>query len=101
VEILYKIQSYTTMPRTSRFKIVRPTNELEMIEADLQSILRSGVGMLLCLIKHSRQDIANVVRELAKCMDGATLSAYKKILSVIRFVLDTQLFCLKNGNKQR
>jgi hypothetical protein len=74
---------------------VRPTNQLEGIKADLQSKFRSGVGMLIYLIKHSRPNIATVVRELAKCMNGATLATYKEMFRVIRFVPDTQLFCLK------
>jgi hypothetical protein len=75
---------------------VRPTDELEVIKANLQSRLRSGVGMLLYSIKHSRLDIANVV----KYMDDATLAAYKDILQVIRFVYDTQLFCEKMEPKK-
>jgi hypothetical protein len=51
--------------------------------------------MLLYLIKHSRPDIENVLRELSKCMDGAILAGYKEMLIVIRFVFYTQLFCLK------
>jgi hypothetical protein len=47
--------------------------------------------MLFYLIKYSRQDLANVVRELSKCMDGASLAAYKEMQRVIEFVLDTQL----------
>jgi hypothetical protein len=57
---------------------VRPKNELEVIEADLHSRFRPGLGMLLYSIKHLRPDIANVVRELDKCMDGTTLVAYKE-----------------------
>jgi hypothetical protein len=53
------------------------------------------VGILLYLIKYSRPDIANLVRKLDKCIDGATLAAYKEMLRVIRFLLDTKLFCLK------
>jgi hypothetical protein len=79
---------------------VRPTDELEVIKANLQSRLRSGVGMLLYSIKHSRLDIANVVRKLVKYMDDATLAAYKDILQVIRFVYDTQLFCEKMEPKK-
>jgi hypothetical protein len=85
------MQSYTT-PGTPQFKIVRLTNELEVIDPDLQLRFKSGVGMLLYLIKHSRPDIANVVRDLDKCMDGLTFAAYKYMLRVIRFVLDTQFF---------
>jgi hypothetical protein len=53
------------------------------------------VGFLLYFIEHSRPDIENVVREIVKCMYGATLEAYKEMLRVIRFVLNTQLLCLK------
>jgi hypothetical protein len=71
-----------------------PTNELEVIEVNLQSRFISGLGILLYLIKHSRADIANVHRELAKCIDGETLAVFKEILIVIRFVVEPQLFCL-------
>jgi hypothetical protein len=86
------LSDYDT-PGTPRFKIVRPTDETEKIDGNLQSKYRSGVGMLLDLIKYSRPDLANVVRELSKCMDGANISAYKEILRVVKFVLDT----MKNG----
>jgi hypothetical protein len=74
---------------------VRPTNELEVMKANLHSRFRSDVGLLLYLISHSRQDIASVLRDLSKCMDGTTLASYKEMLRVIRFVLDTKLLCLK------
>ena len=51
--------------------------------------------MLLCLTKYSRPDISNVVRELSKCMDGATIGTYLELLRVIKFVLDTKNFGLK------
>jgi hypothetical protein len=61
----------------------------------MQTKYRSGVGILLYLIKYSRPDLANVVRELSKCMDGASLAAYKEMQRVIKFVLDTRMHCLK------
>jgi hypothetical protein len=75
-------QSYTTPG----------TKEVEVVETNLQSRSRSGVGMLLYLIKKSILEIENLVRELDKCMDGATLAACKEMLRVIRFLLDTQFF---------
>ena len=48
-------------PGTPRFKIVRSNEDIERIELEKQSRYRSGVGMLLYLIKYSRLDIANVV----------------------------------------
>ena len=44
--------------------------------------------MLLYLTKYSRPDISNVVRELSKCMDGATIGTYLELLRVIKFVFD-------------
>jgi hypothetical protein len=51
--------------------------------------------MLLYLIKHLRPDLANVVRELSKYMDGVSLAAYREKQKVTKFVLDTKLYCLK------
>ena len=62
-------------PGTPRLKIIRPDKDSELIDVELQGRYCSGVGMLLYLIKFSRPDISNVVRELSKCMDGATIHA--------------------------
>ena len=43
--------------------------------------------MILYLIKYSRPDLANVVRELSKCMDGASLAAHRERKRVNKFVL--------------
>jgi hypothetical protein len=94
------VECKATPTGTPSFKIASPKSELEGIEADMQSRYRSGVGTLLYLIKHSRPDIANVVRELSKCMDGATLAASREMLRVIRFILDTKLFFLKMEPKK-
>ena len=51
---------------------------MDKIDSVMQSKYRSGVCMLLHLIKYSRHDLANVVRELSKCMDGASLAANKE-----------------------
>jgi hypothetical protein len=82
-------------PGTSRFKIVRATDKTEKIDGNLQSKYLPCMGMLLYLIEYSRPDLANVVRELSKCMDGANLAAYKEMLRVVKFVLDTEDYCLK------
>ena len=71
---------------TPRFKIVRP-------EQNGQD--KSAVSMLSYLIKYLRPDFTNVVRELSKCMDVASLAAYREMQRVIKFVLDTKLYCLK------
>ena len=82
-------------PGTPRFKIQRPTEGMDQLDEEHQKKYRSGVGMLLYLTKYSRPDISNVVRELSKCMDGATWGAYLEMLRVIKFVIDTKTFGLK------
>mmetsp|Transcript_12501 Transcript_12501/g.19266 ORF Transcript_12501/g.19266 Transcript_12501/m.19266 type:complete len:196 (-) Transcript_12501:300-887(-) len=56
---------------------------------------RSGVGMLLNLVKHSRPDIANPVRELSKCMTVAFEVQYKEMLRAMQWVQQTATFGLK------
>jgi hypothetical protein len=74
---------------------MRPTDKTEKIDGNLQSKYRSSMVMLLYLIKYSRTDSANMVREFSKYMDGANLAAYKEMLRVVKFVLDTKDYCLK------
>lgn len=46
--------------------------------------------MLLYLVKHSRPDLSNAVRELTKVMDGATVEHMKLALKCVQFVLNTR-----------
>jgi hypothetical protein len=47
------------------------------------------------LSQHSRPDISNVVRELTKCLDGATPEAFREMLRVIKYVIDTSTLGFK------
>ena len=47
------------------------------------------------LVKHSRPDIVNAVRELSKVADGATEAHWKALLQVIKYVLSTENYGLK------
>jgi hypothetical protein len=58
--------------------------------------MRSGVGMLLYLVKHSRPDTVNAVRELTKCMNKGTAVSHKEMLRVVKFVLHTKDLGLKS-----
>jgi hypothetical protein len=60
-----------------------------------QTKYRSGVGMLLYLVKHSRLDISNAVRELTKVLDGAANAHWKSLIHTVKFVLDTKLYALR------
>jgi hypothetical protein len=74
-------------PMAPQNMVIRPKEEDKIINNANQTLYRSGVGMLLYLVKHSRRpDLGNAVRELAKVMDGATQEHWKMLLRVIKYV---------------
>ena len=60
-----------------------------------QTRYRSAVGMMLYLVKFSRPDIANSVRELTKAMDCANETHYKAMTRVLKYVMTTRDLGLK------
>ena len=65
--------------------IMRPHEGDNLISPHQQTIFRSGVGMLLYLVKHSRPDISNAVRELSKVADGATMGHWKALMRTSKY----------------
>jgi hypothetical protein len=66
---------------------MRPVKDQEpTLYFEKQQQYRSGVGMLMYLVKHSRPDIANATRELTKVLDGATEAHWKAMMRIIKFV---------------
>ena len=62
----------------------------EKISVEDQRIFWSDEGMFLYLVKHSRPDIANATRELSKANDGANPAAYKELLCMIKYIIETE-----------
>ena len=60
------------------------------LPTEMQKSFRSGIGMLLWLMKHSRPDISNATREGSKVMDRATQGDYKYMLRIVKYVLETK-----------
>ncbi len=87
------LQTYAT-PRTPGLHMVRPSIITEEMTARMP-LYQSAVGTLLFLLKHSRPDLANSIRELSKVLDCHTEAALKELNRVIRFVLDTKDYGLK------
>ena len=80
-------------------------NEKDLkIDNKKQALYCLAIDMLSYLMKHSRPDIANAVREHLRMMDGATPKHYKTLLQLIKYVIDTKNHTLKlkftrdNGN---
>jgi hypothetical protein len=70
--------------------VIRPSDDDEKLNPTQQHEFRSGVGMLLYLVKHSRPDLSNAVRELSEVMDGATPEHMSMLCQLIKFVLSTK-----------
>ena len=78
------------MPLGTNNRVTRPKDEETLISSDAQTRYRSGVGMLLYLVKYSRPDLSNAVRELSKVNNGATPKHVKSLVRVVKFALDTR-----------
>ena len=92
---LMKTERVYKTPAAPKSVVSRPLQGEAVISIGNQSLYRSGVGMLLYLIKHSRPDLSNAVRELTKVLDGATIAQWKAMIRVIKFVFDTEKHSLR------
>jgi hypothetical protein len=71
------------------------------LEKEKQEKYQSGVRIILWLMKHSRPDISNAVREASKVIDGATRKHWKYFLRMIKYALEKKekklCYTLKKG----
>jgi hypothetical protein len=65
-------------------------SETALVDSKMQSRYRSGTGKLLHLMKWSRPDILNSVRELSRFMTGATAAHLSAMYRVMKFCLATK-----------
>ena len=93
-EMVEDMKTYVT-PGTPTLSLIKPEDDSGKLSEEEQKIYRSGTGTLLYLVKHSRPDIANPVRELSKAMDGASHAHMKEMKRIIKNVLDTKEHGLK------
>ena len=92
-DLIKGIQSYKT-PSAPGGTVIQNHGE-PVVDEERHKIYRSGVGMLLYLVKHSRPDIANGVRELSKALVGPSEAAYKDMLRMVKFVLEIKNLAMK------
>ena len=81
-------------PMKPNYTVMRPTEEDDLISSIDQKKYRSGVGSLNYLVKHTRPDLSNAVRELSKVLDGATEQHMRDMYRAIKYVLDTRKYGL-------
>jgi len=87
---MLKGQQITETPSTPGFHVVRNIPEAVYISDHNQKLYRSGVGMLLFLVKHTQPDLLTSTRELSKVMDKATERHMKELCRVIKYAIDTK-----------
>ena len=76
------LRKYLT-PGTPGMRQVREEQITLRLDKVKHARYRSGVGMLLYLVKHSRPDIENCVRELSKVLDGPSDVSYREMLRCV------------------
>jgi hypothetical protein len=79
-----------SIPLSPGVTVERPIEGDDMLDQNDQRDFRSDVGILLYLVKLSRPDLSNAVRELSKVMDGATEVHMNMLHRLVRFVLETR-----------
>ncbi|KAG7353397.1 reverse transcriptase RNA-dependent DNA polymerase [Nitzschia inconspicua] len=77
------------IPMGQGVMIRRHRENEEVLTQTNQTRYRSGTGMLLYLVKHSRPDLSNATRELSKVMDGASEKDKELMLKTVKFVITT------------
>jgi hypothetical protein len=77
-------------PMSAGTSVMIPSDADDKLDPTAQRECRSGVGMLLYMVKHSRPDLSNAVRELSKVMDAATKNHKTMLLRLIKFVIQTK-----------
>ena len=66
----------------------------KLLNNDMSSTYRSGVGKLLYLIKLSRPELASAVRELSKFTDYSTINHFQSMHRAMRYLIDTKHYVL-------
>lgn len=99
-DLVKNIQSYKTpgTPGAGILKLNATGPHLKIAKED-HVMCRSGAGMLLCLLEHSRPDIGNAVGKLTKVLDEPMRAVVKEMKPVIKFALDTANCGLKIKQK--
>ena len=83
-------------PMVSNQKITLPEeNDTNILQLNDLRKYQSGVGSLLYLVRNSRPDIGNAVRELSKSMDRRNDENMTHLYNVIKYVVDTKSMGLK------
>ena len=62
----------------------------ERVDEEGMSLYKSGTGSLMYLLKHSRPELSNCIRELSKAMQGASEDHLREMKRIIHYMLHTK-----------
>ena len=74
-------------PGTPRAVQVAPKEDGKKLDSQQHHQFRSSMGSLLHLLKHSRPELGDPIKELSRCMSGPGPENMKKMCRVIKCVL--------------
>ena len=77
------------MTGTPSVRLVHPTDNNTVVSKEEHQQHRTGVDMLLYLIRYTRPEIANEGRELNILNEGPTGKATEEMKRIIKYVIDT------------
>ena len=77
-------------PNTPLLKLIKVKEGEVVLSLEEQKLYRSGMAILLYLVKHTRSDLANTTSEPLKATDVANYLHWKELLCVVTFALHTQ-----------
>ena len=77
-------------PTPEGYKVIRPEEKDKLMEVIEQKKFRSGIGTLMYLVKLSRPELSNSVRELSKVMDKGMECHFGMLKRLISYVVQTK-----------
>ena len=88
MEKLKKTVRQINTPDTSKEiqKIISKNNKKLLIEKHKK--FRSGINNLIYLLKHSRPEFSNTIKELSRCFSGPSEKNKKEMIKVLKWIID-------------
>jgi hypothetical protein len=86
----HKLGRVPTTLGTPKLIIYKAKKDDDLLNDKLQFKFRSGVGSLMHLLKHSRPELSNCIRQLSKCLGKAKQEHMEELTRIIKWVLATK-----------
>ena len=89
------VRNYNT-PLPGGYLVTKPDKDsTEIMSGDQQKLYRSALGSRMYLVKLSKSELSNCMRELSKVMDLGTVKQFKSLMRVVKYVSETENIGLK------